>query len=61
MLDLEDLCPNPHAKEFGPAGVVYVRWSKAIKGGPPRRRSVLTVFGWSVDVLARGDALLSTL
>jgi integrase len=44
MLDLEDFGTNPHAEEFGGYGVLYVRWGKATKGGPPRRRSVLTVF-----------------
>jgi integrase len=51
MLDLEDFGTNPHAPEFGGYGVLYVRWGKATKGGPPRRRSVLTVFPWSVEVL----------
>lgn len=51
MLDLEDFAPNPHAPESGSHGVVYVRWGKANKGGPPRRRSTLTVFPWSVAVL----------
>lgn len=51
MLDLEDVGSNPHAPEFGSYGVLYVRWGKATKGGPPRRRSVLTVFAWTVAVL----------
>lgn len=51
MLDLEDFGVNPHAPEFGGFGVLYVRWGKASKGGPPKRRSVLTVFPWSVEVL----------
>jgi site-specific recombinase XerD len=51
MLELEDLGTNPHAPEFGDRGVVYVRWGKANKGSPPKRRSVLTVFAWSVPVL----------
>lgn len=51
MLDLEDFAPNPHAAEFGSYGVVYVRWGKASKGSPPRRRSTLTVFPWTVPVL----------
>jgi site-specific recombinase XerD len=51
MLDLEDFGTNPHAPEFGAYGVLYVRWGKATKGGPPRRRSVLTVFPWCVEVL----------
>jgi integrase/recombinase XerC len=32
--------------------VCYVRWGKAKVGGPPKRRSVLTVMPWSVEVLA---------
>jgi site-specific recombinase XerD len=51
MLDLEDFGRNPHAPEFGDRGVVYVRWGKASKGSAPKRRSVLTVFPWSVPVL----------
>lgn len=51
MLDMEDFGPNPHAPEFGGRGLVYVRWGKAAKGGPPKRRSVLTVFPWSVEVM----------
>jgi len=51
MLDLPDLGTNPHAPEFGNRGVVYVRWGKANKGSPPKRRSVLTVFPWSVRVV----------
>jgi site-specific recombinase XerD len=51
MLELADLGTNPHAPEFGQRGVLYVRWGKASKGSPPKRRSVLTVFDWSVRVL----------
>ena len=51
MLDLADFGANPHAPEFGDYGVVYVRWGKAGKGSPPKRRSVLTVFPWSARVL----------
>ena len=51
MLELADFGTNPHAPEFGAHGVVYVRWGKASKGSPPKRRSVLTVFGWSVNVV----------
>jgi site-specific recombinase XerD len=61
-LTLEDLGPNPHAPEFGDYGVVYVRHGKASRGGPAKRRSVLTVMPWSVDVLREwtevGRALL---
>jgi len=52
MLETNDFGANPSAPEFGTYGVCQVRWGKAAKGGPPRRRSVLTVFGWSTEVLA---------
>jgi len=51
MLELADVGSNPRAPEFGEYGVLYVRWGKANRGSPPRRRSVLTVFPWSVRVL----------
>ena len=51
MLELTDFGPNPKAAEFGDYGVCYVRWGKAAKGSPPRRRSVLTVMDWSVEVI----------
>lgn len=51
MLEIADFGSNPKAPEFGEYGVVYVRWGKASKGSPPKRRSVLTVFPWSVRVL----------
>jgi integrase len=52
MLEAGDFGPNPKAVEFGDYGVCGVRFGKAAKGGPPRRRGVLTVFGWSTEVLA---------
>jgi site-specific recombinase XerD len=51
MLELADFGRNPHAAEFGDLGVLYVRWGKANRGGAPKKRSVLTVFPWSVSVL----------
>ncbi len=51
MLDVADFGRNPEAPEFGEHGVVYVRHGKAKRGSPPKRRSVLTVFPWSVEVL----------
>ncbi|WJJ14644.1 site-specific integrase (plasmid) [Prescottella equi] len=53
MLDLVDFGSNPHAPEFGEHGVLYVRWGKANKGSTPKRRSVLTVFPWSVKVMSQ--------
>lgn len=48
-LERADLARNPKAPEFGELGVVRVRWGKASRGSPPRRRSVLSVFDWAVD------------
>ncbi|WP_445183489.1 tyrosine-type recombinase/integrase [Pseudonocardia sp. Cha107L01] len=53
MLDLADFGSNPHAPEYGGYGVIYVRWGKANKGSTPKRRSVLTVFPWSVRVIGQ--------
>lgn len=50
-LDLHDFGRNPRAAEFGEFGVCYVRFGKAQAGSPPKRRSVLTVMPWSVEVL----------
>ena len=52
MLDITDFHTNSAAAQFGAYGICSVRYGKAMKGSPPRRRSVLTVMGWSVDVLA---------
>lgn len=51
MLDAVDFGRNPRGPEFGEFGVCYVRYGKAQRGSPPKRRSVLTVWTWSVDVL----------
>jgi len=54
-LDLADLRPNPHVPSWGTYGSVHVRYGKAIRGGIPRRRTVLTVpeFDWVVDGLTQ--------
>lgn len=51
-LEVVDFGRNPAAPELDGFGTLAVRWGKASKGGPPRRRTVLTVMPWSVDVLA---------
>jgi integrase/recombinase XerC len=51
MLDLADFSRNAAAPEFGRYGVCNVRYGKAVKGSPPRRRSVLTIMSWAVDAL----------
>lgn len=50
MLDVHDFGRNPSAPEFGDYGVVHVRFGKAKRGSPPKRRSVLTVWPWTVEV-----------
>jgi integrase/recombinase XerC len=52
MLESHDFGANPSAPEFGAFGVCQVRFGKATKGSPPRRRGVLTTMGWSADVIA---------
>ncbi|MBK6301652.1 MAG: site-specific integrase [Actinomycetales bacterium] len=51
MLDAADFGRNPDGAEFGDYGVLYVRHGKAQRGSPPKRRSVLTVWPWTTDVL----------
>ncbi|MFI5634713.1 tyrosine-type recombinase/integrase [Streptomyces sp. NPDC051664] len=50
-LDLVDLRHNPAVGHWGRYGALHVRYGKATKGSPPRRRLVLTVpeFDWIVD------------
>jgi integrase/recombinase XerC len=52
-LDVVDLRRNRSAPRFGRCGRVQVRFGKASKGSPPKRRSVLLVpeMDWVVDVL----------
>ena len=49
MLDVNDLRPNPHMPDWGPYGKVHVRYGKAMKGSPPRRRTILALpeFEWA--------------
>jgi integrase/recombinase XerC len=51
MLDVVDFRAHPKLPEFGVFGQVHVRWGKAKRGGGPRRRTVLTVFDWAVEVI----------
>jgi site-specific recombinase XerD len=50
-LEVSDFGRNPRAPEFGEFGVCNVRFGKAMAGSPPKRRGVLTVMPWSVEVL----------
>ncbi len=51
-LDLVDWGRNPKAPEFGRYGMLHVRYGKAKRGQPPRRRTVASVMGWAVDAVA---------
>ncbi|RBM17595.1 integrase [Prauserella sp. PE36] len=53
-VDLADLRRNRKAPQFGDFGTVMVRYGKAPKGSPPKRRTVLLVpeMDWVVDTLA---------
>jgi site-specific recombinase XerD len=52
-LDLVDLRRNPKVAHYGRFGGLFVRCGKSSRGGPPKRRTVLTVpqMDWAVDVL----------
>lgn len=52
-LDLTDVRSNPKAKQWGRYGAVHVRWGKASKGSPPKRRTVLALpeFDWAIEGL----------
>ena len=50
-LDLTDFSANPHRPSFGAYGSLSVRYGKASRGSAPKRRNVLTVFDWSVEVI----------
>jgi site-specific recombinase XerD len=50
-LDVCDLLTNPHQPRFGRCGILRVRHGKGSRGSAPRRRDVLTVWGWAAGVL----------
>ena len=58
-LQAVDFSRNPRAPQFGDFGVLAVRYGKAQRGSPHKRRSVLTVFDWSPAVMQGwiGDGL----
>ena len=51
-LDLADFGRNAAAAEFGRYGMLSVRYGKAKRGQPPRRRNVASVMGWAVEAVA---------
>ncbi|MHB8451795.1 MAG: tyrosine-type recombinase/integrase [Mycobacteriales bacterium] len=50
-LDLLDWGRNPAAPEFDRYGMLHVRYGKAVRGQPPRRRNVASVMGWAVEAV----------
>ena len=52
MLDVVDFARNAHAPAFGDFGVLSVRYGKAQKGSPPKRRSVLSTMQWATEAVA---------
>lgn len=48
MLDVTDFYRNAHAPAFGQFGMLQVRFGKAQRGGPPKRRSVVSLRPWAV-------------
>jgi integrase/recombinase XerC len=51
-LETVDWSPNAAVPEFGRYGAVSVRYGKAMRGSPPRRRTVLTTMGWAAEAVA---------
>ncbi len=53
MLDVADFGASPAAPELGGLGVCHVRYGKAMRGSPPRRRAVATVMPWTAEALGQ--------
>jgi len=51
-LDVAGFGRNPAAPELGRYGMLHVRYGKAVRGQPPRRRNVAAVMGWAVEAVA---------
>ena len=51
MLDTTDFSANPAAPELGRFGMLSVRYGKATRGSPPRRRNVATVMPWAAEAI----------
>jgi integrase/recombinase XerC len=51
MLDVEDFTVNPAAPRLGRFGICHVRYGKAMRGSPPKRRAVATVMAWAAEAL----------
>ena len=49
-LDIDDFRRNNRTPAFGRYGALVVRNAKSFRGGPPRRRTVLTAFPWAAEI-----------
>jgi integrase/recombinase XerC len=52
MLETVDWSSNASAPEFGRYGAAAVRYGKALRGSPPRRRTVLSTMRWAAEAVA---------
>ncbi|WP_236787994.1 tyrosine-type recombinase/integrase [Amycolatopsis sp. GM8] len=50
-LDLVDFYRSPEAPELGRFGKLHVRWGKASRGSPPKRRTVASLMPWAVEAV----------
>jgi integrase/recombinase XerC len=50
-LDVADWGRNPAAARFGRYGTLHVRYGKAKRGQPPRRRNVASLMAWAVEAV----------
>ncbi|HET7327021.1 MAG TPA: tyrosine-type recombinase/integrase [Nocardioidaceae bacterium] len=51
MLEVADFSANAAAPEFGRYGAAAVRYGKALKGSPPRRRTVVSTMVWAAEAV----------
>lgn len=52
-LETTDFSVNPAARQLGGLGVCQVRYGKALRGSPPKRRAVATVMPWAAEALGQ--------
>ena len=53
MLDVGDFAANPAAPELGDLGTCQVRYGKAMRGSPAKRRQVASVMPWATEALGQ--------
>ena len=50
-LDITDFHRNARAPQFGELGILQVRFGKASRGSPPKRRPVASLYEWAVEAV----------